>query len=153
VKTRILVADDNKEKLQNIDEFLSSEFKGILLDFAHSYNSTAKKLRAESYQMLILDMSMPTFDSIDRANSGAVRPLAGKDILGKLQYRGINIPVIIITQFDVFGRHSDTVDLDDLVKDLSSLYPENFKGCVFYDPSSNQWCNDLSRKIKEIIGE
>jgi CheY-like chemotaxis protein len=153
MKNKILIADDNKEKLSNIEEFLKGEFQDINMDFAFSYNSTTKKLKSGDYELLILDMSMPTFDLNDKGSTGVVRPLAGKDIMGKLQYREVNIPVIIITQFDVFGRHSDTVDLNDLIDDLYSSFPENFKGCVFYDPSSNQWCHDLSSKIKEVIGE
>lgn len=147
---KILVADDNQEKTKYVMEALISVADPSDIDISISYNGTTKLLKKNNYDLLILDMTMPNFDPVDNS-SPTLKPLAGKDVLAKLHYRKIKIPVIILTQFDVFGRLSDVIGLEDLKEDLKSSFPNNFKGCVFYDPQSSTWSNELIHLVKEVL--
>lgn len=147
----ILLADDSQEKIKYVKEILDANIEYDTLDISNSYNSTTKAIKKKIYDLIILDMSMPTFDPVKGRTNATPRPLAGKDIMSKLHYRSINIPVVILTQFDVFGRLSDAVGLEDLTNDLSDSFPDNFKGCVFYDPQSSLWSNELVTVIKGIL--
>lgn len=146
----VLIADDNNEKIKYIVDTLNSVLDNYTLDISNSYNSTTKLLRKNNYELLILDMTMPNFDPVDNNSSPTLKPLAGKDVLAKLHYRKVNIPVIVLTQFDIFGRLSDVVGLEDLKQDLKNSFPRNFLGCVFYDPQSSAWSTDLINLIKGI---
>jgi len=148
---RILIADDNPEKLKAIELFILSRFESFELDFSYSYNSTIKKLKTIQYDLVILDMSMPTFDPKEGVTP-QVKPLAGKDVMSRLKYKNNALPVIIITQFEIFGRMSDTIDLQNLQQNLSESFPDNFTGCVFYDPLSSSWSESLGELIMEVVG-
>lgn len=151
---KILIADDTEEKINAIEEvLLNSNFLISNIEYSHSYNSTTKKLKINNFDLLILDMSMPTFDPSPNRKKSSPRALAGKDIMTKMKYRGIDIPVIIITQFDVFGRHSDAVGLDDLVDDLSLMFPNIFMGHIYYNPQSIAWSNELINMVTVIFNE
>lgn len=147
---KILLADDSPEKTTYIKEALDKNIKYSILDVTISYKSTTTAIKKNHYDVLILDMSMPTFDPVDHKTLPTPRPLAGKDILSKLHYRKINLPVIVLTQFDVFGRVVDVIGLNDLTEDLEKTFPNNFKGCVFYDPQSSKWINELIQILKGI---
>jgi CheY-like chemotaxis protein len=150
MKTKILLADDNLEKLNSIKILLETHFKKCKLEFAHSYNSTIKKIKSNNFDLLLLDMSMPTFDPKEGV-SAQIKPLAGRDVLSKLKYKKNPIKVIVITQFDIFGRMSDTIDLQDLEKNLKEHFTDNFIGCIYYDPRSSSWSENLISLIKDIV--
>lgn len=147
----ILLADDSEEKIKYISEAIHKHIEYTSLDIAHSYNSTTKLIRSNTYDLMILDMSMPVFDTKDNRVNQAPKPLAGRDIMSKLKYRNINIPVIIVTQFDIFGRLNDAVSLDNLTDDLASSFPNIFKGCVFYDPQGSKWQSELINLVQSVI--
>ncbi|MEN3756043.1 response regulator [Aeromonas veronii] len=148
---KILLADDSQEKLKYIKETLDANIKYDVLDISNSYNSTTKAIKKNNYNLVILDMSMPTFDAVDGQISATPRPLAGKDVMSKLHYRGNKTPIIILTQFDVFGRLNDVVGIEDLKSDLKSSFPDNFKGCVFYDPQGSTWISELLSIVNEVL--
>ncbi|CVH23266.1 MULTISPECIES: response regulator [Serratia] len=150
MQIKILLADDSPEKITYIKEALDKNIIYDSLDITKSYKSTMMAIKDNTYDLLILDMSMPTFESRDDKTMLTPRPLAGKDILSKLHYRKVKLPVIVLTQFDVFGRLVDAIGLSDLTEDLSKSFPNNFKGCVFYDPQSSKWVNELVSIINGI---
>jgi len=147
---KILLADDSPEKITYVREALDKNIEYEILDVAVSYKSTTKAIKNKTYDVLILDMSMPTFDPVDNNTFPTPRPLAGKDVLSKLHYRKIHLPVIVLTQFDVFGRVVDVISLNELTKDLMDDFPNNFRGCVFYDPRSSKWIGELINLLNGI---
>jgi len=150
MKINFLLADDNLEKLDTIKNLLKERFQDCDITVAHSYNSTIKKIKDNKYDLLLLDMSMPTFDQKE-GTSAPIKPLAGRDVLSKLKYKKNQLKVIVITQFDIFGRMSDTIDLQDLEENLKDTFSSNFTGCIYYDPRSSSWSDNLIELIKEVV--
>ncbi|TCI04924.1 response regulator [Corallincola luteus] len=146
-----LIADDNYEKRQDLSDLVSENFVECNIDFSESFNSTSKMLREQTYDLVLLDMSMPSFDPRDGKSKSPVKALAGKDLMLKMRYRGISFPVIVVTQFDIFGRHSDAVGIDKLVDDLRDDFPDNFIGCVFYNTQSKSWKQELLDMISGVV--
>jgi DNA-binding NarL/FixJ family response regulator len=150
MKINILLADDNLEKLDSIKLLIKDNFDECELGIAHSYNSTIKIIKKEKFDLLLLDMSMPTFDQ-KVGTSAPIKPLAGRDVLSKLKYKKNPLKVIVITQFDIFGRMSDTIDLQDLELNLKDNYGSNFVGCIYYDPRGSSWSENLITLIKDVV--
>lgn len=149
MKIKILIADDNLDKQNTIKGVLETASLNVEISYAHSYNSTIKNLKSNSFDIVLLDMSMPTFDAREGATS-TIKPLAGRDVLSKLKYKQSKVKVIVITQFDVFGRMTDTIELKDLELNLQENFSDNFKGCIYYDPRSSVWNEKLVKLIKGI---
>jgi len=150
MKSRFLLADDNLEKLASIETLLKDNFEECEIESSHSYNSTIKKAKTGNFDLLILDMSMPTFDQKE-GTSAPIKPLAGRDVLSKLKYKKSPLKVIVVTQFDIFGRMSDTIDLQDLENTLEENFRDNFVGCVYYDPRSSSWSDNLVELVKDVV--
>ncbi|MGR5126656.1 hypothetical protein [Photobacterium swingsii] len=149
----VLIADDDKEKTEELVRVLKSKLEIGVLDFSISYNSTAKKLKNSEYDLVLLDMSMPTFNPKSNKNKPTLKALAGKDIMVKLKYRAIKVPVIVVTQFDIFGRHSDAIGIEHLISDLRNNFPDNFVGCIYYNTQSNLWEKELIDMIDGVCNE
>ena len=91
--SRVLVVDDDPELLQ----FLQDEFsqQGLDCSSANCGGDALLKLRQESFDLVVLDWSLPDFD--------------GTDICRRLRSSGDTTPVLMLTAHD---------DLDDRVQAL-----------------------------------
>ena len=97
--------------------------------------------------MVILDMTMPIFSKGIGKNSSQLRALAGRDVMAKMKYYDLDIPVVVITQFDIFGRHGDVMAVSDLSNQLSNEYGDFYRGCVYYDEKNDLW----KKKLKGLV--
>ena len=146
----ILVAEDQEDKSNAIVSVLRDKYPDAHFEYSVSYSGTAKKIKSKQFDIIILDMSMPNFDP-KPGGKPSLKALAGKDIMTKMQYRKVSVPVIVVTQFDIFGRHSDAVSIDKLSVDLKKDFPEIFRGCVYYNTQSKSWEQELLKVTSEII--
>ncbi|WP_446446751.1 hypothetical protein [Shewanella sp. 1180_01] len=149
---KFLIAEDQADKASDIVEIIQSRYADASFEYSVSYAGTAKKIKKNEFDIVILDMSMPNFDP-KLGEKPALKALAGRDIMTKMQYRKTFIPVIVVTQFDIFGRHSDAVSIDKLGVDLKKDFPDIFAGCVYYNTQSKSWEEELIKIINEFVDE
>lgn len=144
---KILIVEDNKNKLQKLIECIHNIKKEIRITEANSFTSGVRKIREDNWDLIILDMTLPTYDVTHREYGGDKKSVAGKEIMKKMLHRNILIPVVIVTQFEEFGENRITLDI------LNSEFEKDFKDIwirtIFYE--GNKWQNDLVETIQEII--
>ncbi|MDM7646955.1 response regulator [Leuconostoc falkenbergense] len=138
---KILVIEDDMNKLQNINKVLSE--KNHKITECYSYNSGLKAIIANYYDLLVLDMSLPTFDIKSSENGGRPKPFAGKEILRQLGRRQIKLKVIVVTQFEMFGDSQSPISLETLNNELREKYSSNYIGTVYYESSEKRWENQF----------
>ena len=81
---KILLIEDDEEKAGKLEEALSLQFSNVSFVRARSLNSGLRALISEfkSIDLLLLDMSMTSYDATDQDPTGGVpEPFAGKEIL------------------------------------------------------------------------
>ena len=137
---KILLVEDYEEKAKNIKIFLNTEFPFMDVEWRTSYNSA-------EYALILLDMSMSTYDLTADASGGQPEPSAGQYILEGMFLRNIPTPVIVVTMYNVFGRK----ELSAFDEELKSKYPQNYKSYVFYSSQKSDWKEHLKRQIKTIL--
>ena len=146
---RILLVEDYEEKANNILAFLKQEFPECEVIQRSSYNSAQEEIfeHGSDYSLILLDMSMATYDLSKDASGGLPEPSAGQYILEGMFLRQIMTPVVVVTMYNVFGRKQ----LDAFDVDLKKDYPQNYKSYVYYSSQKNDWKNHLKKQIKEIL--
>jgi CheY-like chemotaxis protein len=145
---KILIVDDYEEKLNEIERFLFSEFKNIEVSTNRSYQSGLKTILTTKHDLILLDMSMPTYDISKGEKGGQKKPFAGKEILRQMQRKKIIVPVIIITQFKTFGEAPNSLSLEELKNQLNLF--KNYNETVFYVYGNVMWKKDLKKFINEL---
>ncbi|SEF43396.1 Response regulator receiver domain-containing protein [Nitrosospira multiformis ATCC 25196] len=148
----ILVIEDDEDKSKKIEEFISLEFPAANVQLAKSLNSGLKALIAgsEVLDIVLVDMSMPTYDiSQQEPSGGAPESFAGRELLAQMRLRSINVPTIVVTMFDSFGETPKRVSLEQLIADLKSRYSPPFKGFVYYNSAQEGWRSALKQLIAE----
>ena len=117
---RILLVEDYEEKAKDIRKFVQEKFSYVTLYNCSSYNSAQEMIfeAEQEYDLILLDMSMSTFDLNDDASGGLPEPAAGQNILEGMYLRNISTPVIVVTMYNVFGRK----ELATFDKELKEQY-------------------------------
>lgn len=141
----ILIIEDNLLKREKINNFISSNYDAALFEAA-SYNSGLNMALSEKFDLLILDMSMPTFDRTDTTHGGRFRALAGKDIAVKLAKLKRLVPFVILTGYKDFSYNSQSMSIEQIDESLRSIGGD-YKGCIVFDSTDSVWKERLSEII------
>lgn len=148
---KILIVEDNKNKLLRLKEFIIGIQLAEDIEFteANSFTSGIRKINEKSWDVIILDMSLPTYDITHRENGGDKKPVAGKEIIKRMIHKNIMIPVIIVTQFETFGENRITLDI--LNEEFENKFKKVWKGTIFYE--GEEWQDGLDQILRDIIGK
>lgn len=148
---KILLIEDNQYKITQLQEFLGSEFPLIELTIRNSYHSGLKEVKQNSklYNLILLDISMPTYDIQAGEQGGTPLSLAGKLILNEMNLRDIDTKVIVVTMYENYVDGTKLLELD---KQFQSEFSTNYIGYVYFSPDDTTgWKHNLKIKIETII--
>jgi len=146
---RLLVIDDDENKLRHMLSLLKSSFPDFEIEEKRSYQSGLKSLLLHPPDLLLLDMTMPTFDVGRGDKGGRERRYAGQEILEEMDRKEINLPVIVVTQFEQFGDGKDRVTLDELSNKLAESYPNHYLTTIYYQATNSRWMDELRSAIAQ----
>jgi CheY-like chemotaxis protein len=147
---RILVVEDNEKKIEKIKDFLHNDFPEIEVEEKRSYNSALKEIviNYEKYNLILLDMSMQTYDISNEESGGEPEPLAGKNILKQMYFREIPTKVIVVTMYE---NYIDGTKIKQLDVELTKKFSDNYFGYIFFSHNNFDWSKKLKEEIKKII--
>lgn len=148
---RILIIEDDDNKRKQVQNFIETNYQNkVYITEKKSYQSGLKEILYSQFDVILLDMSLPTYDISPNETGGRFRTFAGKEILKELRRRKINIKTIVITQFDIFGEGEKITTIDELDKELKNIYSESYLGLVYYNASMSDWRKTLKILIDLI---
>ena len=143
---QILLIEDNSNKLKQIKRVLTEIYPESNIEEAYSFNGGVRKVYENKWNLIILDMSLPTYDITHTESGGDKKPVAGKNIMKRMLNRKIIVPVVIITQFETFD--DDRISLNSLNAEFQDGFKEIWKGTVFY--GNDDWSIDLKEILDKI---
>lgn len=139
---KLLIAEDEAPKLNHLAEFSRRNLTSTI-SFARSVRAAIKAIQDDQPDLVLLDMSLPTFDVGADEPGGRPQGWGGAEVLRYLQFRRIRVPVIVVTQYEAFTTPGGTVDLSHLAEDLVSEHPDLFLGVVHYTALNEEWHSTL----------
>ncbi|TKI98778.1 response regulator [Bacillus cereus] len=138
----ILIIEDDPNKAKQLNEFFSNISEVESITIKSSYKTGLKEIFGNEYHFLVLDMSMPTFDISTEAGGGKVMHFGGKEILRQLRRKKVNIPTVVVTQFESFGEEKK-MTLDKLKEELKQEFSDNYIKTIYYNPAGIEWKKEL----------
>lgn len=142
---KILLVEDDEDKREELFKFLEASLTCEII-IAKSFQSGLKYIKEEVFDLIVLDMSIPTFDVSPTESGGRGQPFGGELLLYELMRREINTRSVVVTQFDLFGKGDDAITLKDLDIRLRDTF-ENYIGIVQYSITHSGWKDVLLSKI------
>ena len=150
--TRILVVEDDDDKAEQLENFAREFVPSPDVSIARSLQTGLRLALSEKWDLMLLDMTMTTFDRTLSDDGGRPHPFAGREILRRLKREGIATPVVIVTQFDRFGEEAEELTLKQLEIELKESFME-FRGIVRYRANVDEWKSQLEDAITDIVGK
>ena len=142
---KVLLIEDDLNKIRRI----AAEIHGVRTDVeiteARSYRSGMQYLMADVFDLVLLDMSLPTFDINEDEDGFQVDPFAGQSILAEMDRRNIKVRTVVITMFETFGEGNDLMTLSELDRDLGEKYPQLYCGAIYYNSAEVAWKESLKK--------
>jgi DNA-binding NarL/FixJ family response regulator len=142
--SNIIVIEDDFKKKEDIRNFLSSDLGVKNITIKESYQSGLRALIKNEYDLLLLDMSIPTWDKSIDEPGGSFEKFGGFKILKEISRKKRPVNTILITMFDDFGESDTSITLSQLNDLLKKEFPEIYKGAVYYNTREDKWKNDLT---------
>lgn len=149
---KLLIIEDDKNKLAQVRSYVKREFPGSVLEEACSYREGLKRLLGSPYHLVILDMSLPTFDVTAVEPGYRFRQFAGQEILAAMKDASVVCPVVVLTQFPSFGEGDGRRSLQELDAELRRDFPPNYLGYISYSHSEAEWKSRLNDIISKLGG-
>lgn len=145
---RILIVEDNSAKAEELESFIRSSCQPIELSSSRSYQSGLKAVRDFAPDVLLLDMTLPTFDPAPHQGEGRMRQQGGYELMRKLKLKNMRPTVILVTQFESFGEGEDEMSLAEIVARCREEFPGIYYGHVYFSLVDSGWRS----KLKRILG-
>lgn len=145
---KILLVEDNHFKREKVLEFLR-QFPGVCIDEAASYNRGLSVAGSAKYDLIVLDMSMPTFDRTDTERGGRFRVFGAKEIVSRLKRQSKLSPFVILTGYSQFSDEKDNLNLSQ-IHDLFTIYAQDYLGTIYFDSASSVWKQELTKVIEKL---
>jgi hypothetical protein len=99
---------------------------------------------SNSYDLILLDMSMHIYEKTAEENGGSFETYAGQMILNEIDINEIDTKVIVVTGYDVY---SDGKTLDALKLELREEFGDFYIDTVYFIGSEDKWKLELSNLI------
>ena len=150
MSSSVLIIEDDDNKLEQVREAVSTQLPHWTINFAKSYQSGLRALLATQADVLILDMTLPTFDRGSHKAGGRTRPFAGREIIEQLNRRGVSTSIVVVSGFEMLGEGTAAMSLGELDKQLTAGFSHLYRGYVYYSPSESGWRAKLGSILKKI---
>lgn len=148
---RILLVEDDERKRGHILAFLQRELAQEQVISARSYHSGVRALLEDEFDLVVLDMTIPTYDISVEEPGGRPHPFGGREILEQMERRGIPTRIVVVTQYQQFGEGGQISTLEELNAQLRDQFGERYLGAIYYDPSIGNWKKELSQIVSGWI--
>ncbi|MCQ2294047.1 MAG: response regulator [Bacteroidales bacterium] len=146
---RILIVEDLPEKADEIKVVIAKAFPNIEIEERTSYHSAIEEIYQNHprYKLILLDISMSTFDVNVEENGGLPESLAGKRILQGMYLRDIPTKVKVVTMYESFDGKS----IKELDRELKEDNPDSYDGFIFFSFKKSEWKKQLVEYLNTVI--
>ncbi|WP_320203330.1 response regulator [Agrobacterium rosae] len=150
-KPTILLVEDEAPKRDHIVRLLHELNPRLAIVTARSVNSALDVVETTEVDLMLLDMSLPTFDAGDRESGGRPQGFGGAEILRMMQMAELSCPVVIITGYEGFAKDGGlTVDLDQLRREWIAEFEGIVSSVLHYNSTYDEWKTTLSSTLQKL---
>ena len=149
MKEKILIVEDDNFKANDLKAKLDDRWKVVTVA---SVRDAVVKVMQDVYDVIILDMALPTFTADAVSFSGTAQPQGGVEVLRALKSKRASTPVIIVSQYPDLEVDGVFLSLEESPRMLSDRYGIQVVGAVVYDFQNENWVGDFRNLVNNSRG-
>jgi len=148
----ILLIEDDEIKAENILNFLNKEQKNqSKLFWKKSWQGGLIEILDNNiYDIILLDMSMPRYDSEICDSNEEFETFAGRELMKEMKRKKIFTPVCVVTAFDIFGKDEYKLNAEELNVELTNEFKNFYLGMISFSTSLVNWKDELLQVIERV---
>lgn len=150
MNANILLIEDSPHKKAKIIDHLRSINSLMKIFEAASFASGCQAIDNKIYDLVLMDMSLPTYDRSGSQSSGRFRTFGGREIARKIIKRSEPTKIVFITQYEAFSDKGRSYSYESLKKELQDECGAFFGGMIFFDSAKTSWKDDLTNIINKL---
>jgi CheY-like chemotaxis protein len=147
---RILLIEDEAPKQGHIRAALEEIRPTANISVARSVRSAIQEMQTSPPDLMLLDMSLPTYDVGPQESGGRPQNLGGIEVLRYMDLYDLAFPTIVITAYEAFSKNGKPVDHGSLDVQLQAEHPSSYRGLIYYNSLFSEWRVELSALIKKV---
>lgn len=152
--TIVHIVEDSALKASNISSFFAQTFPLLRQpDVSGSFQSAMRAIIESKPDLILMDMTIPTFDRKPNSREGRNRPIGGYDLMCKMKHKSILAGVIVVTQLETFGEGDEEVSFSEITSRCQREFPNLFLGSVYYDQVGLNWRADLEELVRSFLSK
>jgi CheY-like chemotaxis protein len=140
---QLLLVEDEDPKRRHIASFVKEVMPNAELKTARSVRAALDSLDERVPDLLILDMSLPTFDVGENESGGRPQGFGGLELMRNMELEEIACPVVVLTGYDAFTKAGGQVGLNALNAELTAAHPLIFKGLIHFNSAYGDWSKNF----------
>lgn len=149
---KVLIVEDDPNKGEQLHSFIREAY-GEDAYLARSLQSGLRRIRQDPPDLVLLDMTLPNYDTGPDEPGGTPHIFGGLQFLRQMKRFKLNVPTIVVTQFETFGDPPNAMGLDKLDAQLKDAHSPTYKGSVYYHASIHGWKDELRKLIDDTVRE
>ena len=146
--SNILIIEDEKIKIERLKDFFSKDS----ITIKESFQSGVLELKSnyKNYDLLILDMTIPLWESGKNDLGGNYEQFGGEKVLREMKRRKLFVPTILFTMFDIFPTKTDSITFKEINEQYLIDFNSFYHGAVFYNSIDDSWKDNMKTIIYQI---
>ena len=147
---KILFVEDDDFKTKQVSELIRDILPEVDLTVARSVNMGMKAFKTDEFNLVLLDMSLPSFDKRPGDSGNLPQSFGGMEIMSYVDRFDLSTKVLVITQFEKLGTGSKQMDIVTLKDKLQNEYPSMFLGLIYFSATSDEWRLHLKEALDPL---
>lgn len=149
---RILIAEDDEPKCFRLREFVEQAFVDVDVVIRRSVTTALSLLRDDLPDLVLLDMSLPTYEIAPGERGGRPQDFGGLTIMDFMDFEEISCPVIVVTQYETFPvGNGENMSIEAMAAKAAAEHERLFFGLVYYNSVESAWQGTLSALISKVM--
>ena len=144
---RVLIIEDDPHKLNDVAGCVRSAIKGAVITEAKSVGAGSKQIRVADFDLVVLDMVLPSFSS----PGGGQQAQGGQQILRTIGRYAHHLPVILISQYPAVEIEDRSIETGVAKEDLTQQFGVQVVDSIHYDYQSGEWKQQLQLALDEFL--
>jgi CheY-like chemotaxis protein len=147
-RMRILLIEDDEHKRVSIESALADCGAGVVIQLADSLYTAIQALDGGAYDLIVLDMAIPSHPPMPGQGSPVSFLTGGLDILLELDSRGRADPCVIVTQFPEIEISQVFYSVANAVSAIKDLLGYAVLDCIVYSGEDGVWLMKFQEMLK-----
>jgi CheY-like chemotaxis protein len=145
----VLLVEDDEFKAADIAKVLGDSLPAADVQRAMSVTSALRAMTDKRYSLVILDMSLPTFELTGPGGGGSPQGQGGLEVLRLARRLENPSPFVIVTQYPDIDLDGRDVPLPAATKALRR-FGVDVKRCILYEFDRDAWRAQLRECLIEM---